>query len=123
MQSYSTEPEPCPSLAAHPWRNKNLVVFVVDIVHPGYFRSALRRELAHARMKEILKKYVLRCNLPELHTICAFGTQVAFYKYDIGRRKMQPGDASSVEFIDVISQEGFKKVHQIMAHIREMASM
>ncbi|KAF8998390.1 hypothetical protein BDQ17DRAFT_814982 [Cyathus striatus] len=93
MQSYSTEPEPCPSLVAHPWRNKNLVIFVVDIVHPGYFRSASRRELAHVRMKEILKKHVLRCNLPELYTIYAFGTQVAFYKYDTGRRKMQPGDA------------------------------
>ncbi|KZT22287.1 hypothetical protein NEOLEDRAFT_1071902 [Neolentinus lepideus HHB14362 ss-1] len=106
-------------------------VFVVQIRPPTDFRLFSKRQEADEQLRRRLVDLALDLQIPVLHGISAFGTRIAFYKYDLGTRRMElrriacdpelVADIAPREWwaFDIV-EEGARKFRAVVEEMKEM---
>ena len=65
-------------------------VFFLQINHPDSLHDDSKHEEADKQMRRRFRDLAPALTIPTLHGVCAFGTQLAFYKYDLATHDIQP---------------------------------
>lgn len=110
-------------------------VFIVEVKPPAEFgfNSKLRQE-ADGQMRQRFLDVVAELQIPVLHGVSAYGTKIAFYKYNRGSNVLEPRritpdpetltDTAPRDWWcqDILEEEGAAKFRQIVEEVKEMCA-
>ena len=65
-------------------------VFFLQINHPDSLHDDSKRKEADDQMRRRFRDLAPALTIPTLHGVCAFGTHLAFYEYDLATHGIQP---------------------------------
>ena len=109
-------------------------VFVVEVKPPADVCFPSTRREADQQLRRRLVDNSVDTKIPVLHGISAFGTKIAFYKFDLATKVMEPRqitpdpelvtDAAPEEWwaFDILEEEGVKKFQDVVENVKEMCS-
>ncbi|KAI0327010.1 hypothetical protein GY45DRAFT_1328132 [Cubamyces sp. BRFM 1775] len=107
-------------------------VFVVMIKPPADFRFISKRQEADDQLRRRLVDIGPDMKIPVLYGVSAFGSKIAFYKYDKAAKRIEPrsitpepgmvADTAPREWwaYDILEEEGAKKFREVVEEVKEM---
>ena len=115
-------------------RINKIPVFMVEVKPPANFHLQSKRTDADEQLRRRLLETSVATKIPVLHGISAFGTKIAFYKFDPDTRYLEPrGVAHDPDFVkdtapeewwafDILEEEGAKKFQDVVENVKETCS-
>ncbi|KAF9039712.1 hypothetical protein BDZ89DRAFT_1060853 [Hymenopellis radicata] len=106
-------------------------VFMVEIKPPADFYLSSKRQEADEQLRRQLIDLVPDLKIPVLHSVSAFGTKIAFYKYsrDTEPRRITPHPETETDTaprewwaFDILEEEGANKFRDVVNDVKEMCA-
>jgi hypothetical protein len=110
-------------------------VFFMHIKPPASLLDDSKREEADEQMRRRLRDLGQGLEIPTLHGVSAFGTQLSFYEYDVATSNLQPEQVSRTHSsvtadvapisrwdCEVLKPEGASRLKDIVKKVKEMSA-